>query len=126
MENIIFTILGLCIVGIIILIIRGFYFKFSSDDTNKKQELKQKAENMIISCKNIHTFAELKENFSEEHFTYYDLFDLNFDIKSVRNETEITITFYLSEDITREKLFSRLSDPTSLYQRVKLGIINPK
>lgn len=86
---------------------------------NKKIAIK-----IIKSCKNIHTFYELKTLLPySSGLTYEDIFDINFNIvNDIEDDTEIIITLYFSDSIIIEKLTEKLIEP-DLVNR-KIGSIN--
>ncbi|MFR7821206.1 hypothetical protein [Candidatus Pseudoruminococcus sp.] len=86
---------------------------------NKKIAIK-----IIKSCKNIHTFYELKTLLPySSGLTYEDIFDINFNIVSdIEDDTEIIITLYFSDSIIIEKLTEKLIEPDLV--NLKIGSIN--
>ena len=86
---------------------------------NKKIAIK-----IIKSCKNIHTFYELKTLLPySSGLTYEDIFDINFNIVSdIADDTEIIITLYFSDSIIIEKLTEKLIEPDLV--NLKIGSIN--
>lgn len=115
----------LLIAGILLLVCLIFFVctrNLRQEEENKiRKDNNEKAEQIIAVCQSIHTFAELKENFSVECFTYLDLFDLNFNLKDVQDNMKVVITLYFSKDLAKQKLLSKLENP---YKTLKLGSVN--
>lgn len=122
-EEIIWVLaIAVILLAIIYLIYLAYTKNTRQESENKvKQDNSEKAEKLIAVCKNIHTFAELKETFSVECFTYLDLFDLNFNLKDVQDDMKVIITLYFSKEVTKEKLLLKLENP---YKTLKLGSVN--
>lgn len=98
----------------------ALYLIWRRSRNEDEAELATIADDIISKCKSVRSFKNLKGEFSEESYSYIDLFDINFDIKSVTDDTPIMVTLYFSDSVTKENLIGKLKSP---FETIRIGNI---
>lgn len=87
-------------------------------EEEQKNDLKLEIADLMTSCNSISTFVDLKKVFYRDNITYRDVFDLNFDLKSIHDDTKVSITFYYPEDKVKDILFDKVGSLLGSVQKV--------
>lgn len=135
---------------IILMIIIGAFLKYSiiKDEEIKKIERRKIAEKLLLFCKDTHTFWEIKndlikipvENVGinnlpnintsslEEDITYFDLFDIAFDIqRDINEDSKLRIILYYSDKRVIEYLINKFEKPFLYTKKIgSLDLVNRK
>lgn len=111
----------LLIIILILIILSIFAFRESEQNFIRRESESKK---IINFCKKPHTFLDLKNDLAKiTSLTYSELFDINFDIKDVKDDMKLLIVLYESDDMLLRELNKKL-DSTYSNCNYKIGSVS--
>ena len=131
---------------IFIIIVAFLEYRIIKEEEIEEIERRKIAEELLLFCKDTHTFWEIKNNLIkipvqnvginnlpsintsslEEDITYFHLFDIAFDIqKDVNEDSELKIILYYSDNRVIEYLTNKFKEPFLFTNKIgSLSLVN--
>lgn len=114
---------GLLLIVFLFALIVSLLRWWADTQSDKSGNAKQKAKDIISFLeKKTYTFAELRDNLSElTEIKYFNLFEINFKMSDIDDDTKITITLYYSKKEVEKRLYDYYMDDWRLSDVGKIG-----